>query len=124
MSKTSKNLEMDTEVLEVMEKKFPPVTVHATLEGVVSVPFTINATGQNSNSNTDEGCIRLIHGRTYYIPVDTDADSDSYGNLKIFSNVADKIDIRFVKQKFCAIIPIQHNVKIQHGQQLCILWNN
>jgi hypothetical protein len=100
------------------------ILVKAKLKDVISIPFTLNSTSQNGNANTEsDESVRLINGRTYYVSVDTDINSDNYAHLKILSDIADKIDIRYIKDGVCALVPIQHNIKIKHGQRLCYLWN-
>ena len=66
--------------------------------------------------------LRLIHGRLYFIPVDKNVNSDEYGNIKQFSETSDKFEIKYIKDGFACINPVQHNTQLINGQQLCILW--
>ncbi len=99
-------------------------TVHVDLkEQVVEIYYIISATNQQGTVNAYNGDIRLIKGRIYYIPIDNKKiDSDEFNTLKIFSDMADKIDIKFVKEGFCCAIPIIHNIHLKHGQKLCSLY--
>lgn len=89
-----------------------------------NVQFTIIATGQTGNTSITAGKIRLIYGRIYFLPInsDKDIDSDNFANLKIFSDMADKIDVRYINNSYAAIIPLQNNIIILDNTRLCVLW--
>ena len=89
-----------------------------------SIFYIISATNQEQNTNAIDGKLRLIKGRVYYIPIDkNDIDSDKFNIVKIFSDISDKIDIKFVKEGYCCIIPIIHGYQIKDEQQLCVIHN-
>lgn len=89
-----------------------------------SIYYVITATNQEQNTNAINGCLRLIKGRIYYLPVDnSEIDSDEYNILKVFSDVAAKIDVKFVKEGFACVIPIIHDTQIKDKQQLCVIHN-
>jgi len=66
--------------------------------------------------------IHLIHGRLYFIPVDSGVNSDEYGNMKQFSATTDKYDVKYIKDGVACVDPILHNAIIEDSQQLCVLW--
>lgn len=125
-------LGISTQNVEIKEEKVEektdivnnsPISVQINLNDIISVPFTVNTTGKNASANTENKSIRLLYGRTYYIPIIGEIDSDFYKNMKILSQLADKIDVRYIKNKMCCIIPIQNNVILKHEQTVCYLWN-
>lgn len=102
-----------------------PVFVNTTFGSkTIPIHFTIIATGQTSTTSVTGGKLRMIYGRIYFLPVNIDKNinSDDYPNIKIFSDIADKIDVRYVLNGYAAIIPIQNNVMISDQTRLCILW--
>lgn len=102
-----------------------PVFIH-TKFGTKTQPvqFTIIATGQNGKTSISGGKLRLIYGRIYFIPIDANStvSSDAYANMKIFSDMADKIDVRYINNSYAAIIPLQNNITITDGARICVLW--
>lgn len=88
------------------------------------VQFTIIATGQTGNTSITGGKLRLIYGRIYFLPIDAapEINSDNFANLKMFSDLADKIDVRFINNQFAAIIPLQNNIMLSDDTRLCVLW--
>ena len=83
------------------------------------IEYKLSATGEKSVCCIAEGCLKMMLGRIYYLPVDTEIDSDEK-NFKILSAVSEKIDIRYIKNKIACIIPLQHNVKLKKEQQICV----
>ena len=108
-----------------MESKNIGATIHVKFKlPTDNIYYIITATGQESKTSAIEGNLRLIKGRIYYIPIDnTDINSDNYNILKVFSVVSDKLDIKFVKEGYCCIVPIVNNTAIKNGQQLCVVHN-
>jgi hypothetical protein len=88
---------------------------------VVQIDYIVLATREQGKIVKAES-INLTHGRGYFIPVNVECDSDDYPNMKIFSDMSSKIDIKFVKNKKAFVIPVQHNVKITDNELLCVLW--
>ena len=102
-----------------------PVTVNIKLDKhSVNVDYIIAATKQTEKVIAANNEIKLMHNRFYFIPVDCDSavDSDSFGYMKIFSDVANYIDVRYVKDGVACVMPLTHNVTLKHGQRLCALW--
>ena len=100
-----------------------PTTVHVKFEtNGDQVKFVLQATNQENHVIAANKKLQLIQGRMYYVPVDTDADSDEYGNMKIYSDISEKIDIRYVKNSHACVIPLKHNIFIENNQTLCVLW--
>ena len=88
------------------------------------VQFTIIATGQTGNTSISGGKLRLIYGRIYFLPIDTDKsiNSDDFANMKMFSDMSDKIDVRYINNQYAAIIPLQNNIMLSDDTRLCVLW--
>lgn len=87
----------------------------------VQVEYVVNATGQRDKIIASNKSLRMMHGRSYMVPIDNlTIDSDSR-NIKMFSDVADILDVRFVKNGVACVVPLRHNVTINDGQRLCIL---
>jgi hypothetical protein len=100
-------------------------TIHVKFKfPIESIFYIISATNQEQNSNAIDGKLRLIKGRIYYIPIDIkDINSDDYNLLKVFSDISDKLEVKFVKEGYACIIPIIHGYQIKDGQQLCVINN-
>jgi len=82
--------------------------------------YILAATGQEQNSSAIDGSIRLVKGRIYYLPIDNSViDSDTYNTIKVYSDISNSIEVRFVKEGYACVIPIIHNVLIKDKQQLC-----
>lgn len=111
---------------EVMENNNQqPVYVHTKFgNNTITVQYLITATGQYGNTSASGGKLRLIFGRIYFLPtnIDEEISSDHYGNIKVFSDMADKVDVKFVAKGHAAILPLQNNVTIQDNTRLCALW--
>ncbi len=85
-----------------------------------NIYYIVEVTNQEERVNAINGEIRLIKGRIYYIPVNNkEINSDEYDYVKIFSNLADKINVVFVKEGYACIIPIVHNTRVRNKQHLC-----
>jgi hypothetical protein len=125
MNDTDKSNLPITEELEKPdeEKVLQPVTVHVRFSSNSdSVKIVLQATNQENYVTAANMKLQLIQGRMYYVPIDTNANSDEYGNMKIYSDISEKIDIRYVKNGIACIIPLKHNIFISNNQQLCVLW--
>lgn len=92
-------------------------------ETITKVGYVLNPTGETNYTSVINGKIRLMQNRTYYIPIDTDVDSDEYF-IKVPSEIAEKIDVRFVKDGYACVIPLQHNISLRNGQRICFLYIN
>lgn len=103
-------------------KRPSPVTVETQFENIPRITFTISATGQTGNTVATNNKVRLMHGRIYKLPVNTDKDSDTFSGLKEYSDLADKILVRFIKDGMAHVVPLQNNVVIESGKRLCVIW--
>ena len=104
-------------------KPVKPTTVHVKfVTGGDHVTFVLRATNEENIVIAANKKLQLIQGRMYYVPVDTKANSDEYGNMKVYSDISEKIDIRYVKGGLACVIPLKHNIFIENNQQLCVLW--
>lgn len=91
-------------------------------ETISEIGYIFLATNEQNVVPISNGKISLLHGRMYYIPINnTQIDSDLY-TIKVHSDVADRIDVRFVKDGFACVIPIRHNASIKNGEKLCVLF--
>lgn len=111
------------ELLKEEERKNLPKIIIAKveIENVPTVAYTHNSTGEINKVSIVNGKIQMMQGRTYYIPVGTELNSDDYKSIKIPSDMADKIDVRFIKEKYACVVPLQHNTIIKNGQRICIM---
>jgi hypothetical protein len=68
--------------------------------------------------------IRLLQNRFYFIPVNVDFNisSDDYANIKVYSEKAENIDVRYIKEGKACIISLKHNVKIRQGELLAVMY--
>ena len=90
-------------------------------DAIVELGYVFLATNEQNIVTASNGRINLLQGRMYYIPIDkSNIDSDAF-NIKIHSDVADRIDVRFVKDGFACVVPIRHNVTLKTGEKLCEL---
>ena len=138
MSKKNKLEEMfsltsdEPEVETVQEEVIIPETVineaRKTVFILTKFPDTITEIGYvflaNNEQNTvtvSNGRINLLQGRMYYIPIDKENINSDKFNIKIHSDVADRVDVRFVKDGFACVVPIRHNVVLKIGEKLCEL---
>lgn len=112
---------IETEESQVQPVK--PTTIHIYFKtNSDRISIRSKATGEKSTVVAANKKLHLIHGRLYFIPVDSKVNSDEYGNIKEFSQTTEKFDIRYVKDGVACVDPIQHNAIIEDGQQLCVLW--
>lgn len=116
--------EIDGEPTELSNENNIPKVQHITIDFSredFKVPVKITATNQDQLIHTT-GKLRLLHGRLYAIPIkETDANSDNYKTIKIYSNLATQIDIRCIKNGFAFVQTIVHNIEIYDGTKICIL---
>jgi hypothetical protein len=68
--------------------------------------------------------LRLLQNRFYFIPVNVDPNisSDDYSNIKIYSEKAAEIDVRYIKNGMACIIALKHNTKVRQGELLAVLY--
>ena len=90
-------------------------------KNTIQVEYTVNATGQEDKIIASNRSLKMMHGRSYRVPItNTEINSDTR-NIKVFSDIADYIDVRFVKNGFACVTPLRHNITINDGQRLCVL---
>ena len=117
-------LEMKQET-ETKQETLTPVFIHTKFGNTTTtINFLITATGQYGKTSATGGKLRLIHGRIYFLPINTEetVSSDNYPNIKIFSDMGDKIDVKFVNKGFAAVLPLQNNINLLDNTRLCVLW--
>lgn len=120
-----KKVESEMVMKEEEHNNEGPIFVHTDFGNKTQpVQFTIIATGQVSNTSITGGKLRLIYGRIYFLPIDTNKDitSDNFANIKIFSDISGKIDVRYISNGYAAILPLQNNITLVDKTRLCVLW--
>jgi hypothetical protein len=88
---------------------------------IVEIGYIFLATNEQNIITASNGRINLLQGRMYYIPINNQIINSDQFNIKIHSDVADRVDIRFVKDGFACVVPIRHNVILKTGEKLCEL---
>jgi len=91
------------------------------LDTITEIGYVHLVTNEQNIVTVSNGRINLLQGRMYYIPIDNNADSDDFDNIKIHSDIADRLDVRFVKDNFACVVPIRHNAVLRTGEKLCEL---
>ena len=68
--------------------------------------------------------LALLQNRFYFVPVDCDEsiDSDKYSVIKVYSEYAAAIDVKYVKNGFACIMPLKHNFKIRQDMVIAMLF--
>ena len=88
---------------------------------IIEIGYVFLATGEQKVVSVSNGNIHLLQGRMYFIPIGKeDIDSDEY-NIKVDSSVADRFDIRYIRDGLAAVVSIRHNAILKNGEKLCIL---
>ncbi len=88
---------------------------------ITEIGYIFLATGEQNVLSASNGMVHLLLGRMYYIPIGKDdINSDDY-NIKVHSDIADRFDIRYVKDGLAAVVPIRHNTILKNGEKLCVL---
>lgn len=99
------------------------ITINLKLERPsITIEYIIDSTNQKGKIIASNYEIRLLQGRTYFVPVDCDLNinSDDF-IIKEFSDIASLINVRYIKDGKACIIPIRHNITLNNEQRLCIL---
>lgn len=120
---------VEDQVDEVIEEEIidtPEIIVHeikVNFPNVGSrVTSVIQATGQVDELIAAGKRLKLIAGRFYYVPVNININSDDYANMKIMSDMADKIDVRFVRDNLACITPLMSGMELLNETRLCMIW--
>lgn len=101
-------------------EKISGSSIHINILNIDYVDFEILTTGTKSKQSLENKSIRLLSGRVYKIPItEKNINSDFYGTIKIYSNLATKIDIKYIKDGFVYIVPIQHGFLLKNNIQIC-----
>jgi len=108
---------------ECSEKKINKHHILINFEkNVTPINCIITATNHKDKVIAINQEIRLLQNRFYFIPVNTDINSDDYDNIKMFSDMSDNIDIRYIKNGIASIMALKHNILIKDKQRLCVVW--
>ena len=116
-----------TETEPVVEEFIQPTNVHVKVDfpksatPVDCVSATTNCSDKIVASNKQ---LVLLQNRFYFIPVDCDKkiNSDNYSIIKVYSEYADSIDVRYIKDGFACVMPLKHNFRIRQNMVLAILF--
>lgn len=112
----------DGEDKEELSFKNKPVIVNVQFpKNATTVECILSATGYKDKVIAAGKQLRLLQNRLYFIPVNTEINSDEYSNIKIMSDISESIDVRYVKNGYACVMPIKHNVKIRDTNRLAIL---
>ena len=88
---------------------------------IIDIGYIVSATNQENIVSVSNGKINLLQGRLYYIPIDnSEINSDNY-NIKMQCDMADRIEIKFIRDGFACVIPIRHNVILRNQEKMCVL---
>ncbi|MCF8354353.1 MAG: hypothetical protein K9H48_07860 [Melioribacteraceae bacterium] len=108
------------ETLSEPQKDFAVVNVEfkkpTTEVRVISLP-----TGKTEQALATNKNIKLLKDKQYFIPVDSNEDSDNYKTIKVFSDISNLIEVKYVKDGFACIQVLIHKTVIKDKQRLCIL---
>jgi len=89
-----------------------------------AINFILTSTGQKNVCVVSNNELKMMLGRIYYVPVNNKINSDYESiNIKILGNIADQIDVRYIKDNLACIIPLQHNIKLSLNQEICKVIN-
>lgn len=88
----------------------------------IEVPTMVTATGQTITLVAAGNKFNLSFGRMYFIKINSDVDSDKFEHLKVLSDMADKIDVKYVKNGYALVSPLIHGIVLKNKDRLCIVW--
>ena len=109
------------ETQDISKKSFTPIYVSFG-SPVCEVHYEVQASGHRDKLLVTNNEVRLIHNRFYFIPVNNSTiDSDNF-SIKVFSDVANLLDIRYVKHGVACVWPLRHNITLRDNQRLCVLF--
>lgn len=110
------------ENLEEHEFKSDRITVKSKFpKNATSIECLLTATGYKDRVIASGKELRLLQSRLYYIPVNTDENSDEYSNIKVMSDMSDSIDVRHIKDGYACVCALKHNVKIVDNVRIAVL---
>ncbi len=112
----------ETVIEENNERDLPEtIYVNALFDtNITDIGYEFLATGEKNLVTVSNGKLYMLQGRQYYVPVDTNVNSDRY-NIKVHSDAADRFDVRYIVDSLAAVVPIRHNTILKSGERLCIL---
>jgi hypothetical protein len=76
--------------------------------------------GNKSITKLNNDQLKLIPNRFYFIPVDTNINSDEFTNIKLYSDISPVLDIKYVKDGVACVVSTA-NTTIKDGQRLCLV---
>ena len=111
-----------TEIPKTIKKLKNQIYINANFGNeITEIGYIFLATGEQNVLSASNGMVHLLLGRMYYVPIGkNDIDSDDY-NIKVHSDIADRFDVRYVKDGLAAVVPIRHNTILKNGEKLCVL---
>jgi len=104
-----------------------PASVHIKVcfpKSATPVDCVSATTGQSDKIVAANKQLALLQNRFYFIPVDCDItiNSDEYSVIKVYSEYAAAIDVKYVKNGVACIMPLKHNFKIRQDMVIAILF--
>lgn len=113
--------ELNTTGIDVTTQPIPIQVVFNT--NAIQISVKIKATRKEERMVIANKEIRMLSDRFYTIPVNVDqtVNSDSY-NIKVFSNIAEYIDVLYIKDGMACIAPRQHGITLKDQTNICVLY--
>jgi len=119
------NLQQNAEKLEENPKQDSYVEIRVKLpEKVTQIKITNLATSQKEHIPAVKTTpLKITQGRGYFIPIDSNIDSDQYKYCKVFNDVSAVMVICYVKDGYAYVIALQNFAIIKDEQLLCVYFN-
>ena len=118
MSDEVKEVKPKAKKKKTAKKKLSGAAIHIDLEQGKYIKYEL--VGKEKKQLIGTAGVKLFSGRIYFISViETKINSDDYLTLKVFSSLADKIDVRYIKDGISCIIALQHGINLRHKEHIC-----
>lgn len=78
-------------------------------------------TGKTEQALATNRSIKLLKDKQYFIPVNTNENSDNYPTIKVLSIIANSVEVKYVQDGFACIQVLINKTVIIDSQRLCIL---
>ena len=120
----SEESEIMEEIVTQEEEIKPKINYYISAEfgeAIDKIGYVHLATNEENVITISGGKMQLLHNRMYYIPVNNKEINSDNGSIKITSDIAERFDVRFVRDGFACLVPIKHNATLKNGERLCIV---
>jgi hypothetical protein len=118
----------DDENMVIEEPKIEqsPIEIHVDFgtDQVYKIDFINLISGkEGSIQNTHKKPLVLKQGQAWKLPIDNKTiKSDEFLFMKIFSNVSEDIDIRYIRDGIAYVVLLKSKIIIENNTLLCVLW--